>query len=186
MLMNAVLNDPDALRLKALIQSMRIRIICRRQLDDALPAGAIQRLADHVPPSLKKRFKLFLIRLAKTQPLTVNLIREQLVKLILIVKKMPELLVVHTRNDAVGDSSCNLCLFLRIAQTVHLCNLIIHIARIIFDCALCHVDHEPAAITAALFLEHFRCLVHGAVIHLLCPFEHICNIQTFTLPFFKE
>jgi len=102
---------------------------------------------------------------------------KKLVELGFIIKEMPELFVVHPRNDAVGDAARNLRRALRVVQAVHLRDLIIDIACVVFGGALGHIGHQPDAAFARLFVQHIGSFKHCAVIHLTGALERIGQLS---------
>ena len=108
MLNDLVLDDADARLPEALVERGGVGVVLRRALQDALSAGAVDGLADNVAPALQKRGELRLGRGGQVEPFAPDLLAEELVELGLVVEEVPEFLVVHPRDDAVGDTAGDL------------------------------------------------------------------------------
>ena len=115
MLDDLVLHDADSGVPQALVERRRIGVFLRRALENALAAGAVDRLADDVAAALEEFGEVLLAGLQKVQPAALHLCAKELVELGLVVKEVPELLVVHPRHDAVGDAAGDLRGALRVA-----------------------------------------------------------------------
>ena len=66
------------------------------------------RLADDIAAPLHELGELFLRRGGEIEPFALDLLVEELVKLGLVVKEVPEFLVVHPRDDVVGNAARDL------------------------------------------------------------------------------
>ena len=161
-----VLDDADSRGLEALIERGGVGVLLGRALEDALSAGAVDGLADDVAPALQERSELRLGRGGQVEPIAPHLLAEQLVELGLVIEEMPELLVVHPRDDAVGDAAGDLRGALRVVQAVHFSDLVIDIAGVVPRGALRHIRHEPDAALAGLFMQHIGGAEHRAIVHL--------------------
>ena len=72
------------------------------------------RLADDIAAPLHELGELFLRRGGEIEPFALDLLVEELVKLGLVVKEVPEFLVVHPRDDVVGNAARDLRSALRV------------------------------------------------------------------------
>ena len=108
MLDDLVLHNADARRLEARVERVNIRIILRRAFENSLPARTVDRLADDIAAPFQELRELLFRRSREIQPFALDLILEELVKLRLVVKEVPEFLVVHPRDDVVGNAARDL------------------------------------------------------------------------------
>ena len=108
MLDDLVLHNADARRLEARVERVNVSIILRRAFENPLPARTVDRLADDIAAPLHELGELFLRRGGEIEPFALDLLVEELVKLGLVVKEVPEFLVVHPRDDVVGNAARDL------------------------------------------------------------------------------
>ena len=139
---------------------------------NAHAAAAFQRLADQVVVPIKERFPVLQAQpVGKLDPVPVHLVLEQPIERGLVVEQIPVGLVVHPADDGVAQSPGDLGLFLLVGQPVHFGDLVIHVARVVFQRAAQHVAQKPQAALSAPLLQDFCGLPHGFPVHAHQPFE---------------
>ena len=157
--------------------------VLRRELQDALTARSLQRLADeggerhHVLQLVKRRIRV------NQQPLARNPFFEQLVELRLVIEEMPVRLVVHPADNAVGNAARDDGLALRIVEFVHLCDFVVHIARVVLHSTAEHVAQQPNAGFAGALMQQPGGFPHGFPVHLEQTLEEIRKTAHADAPF---
>ena len=131
------------------------------EFPDAETARAVDGLAHDIARSLGAPVFVFFVRCrAQINPRALDIFREERVEFGLIVEEMPVGFVVHPRDDAVGHGARDDGFTLRGREPVHFGDLIVHVARAVFDGAVEHVVQQPHAGFARLFVQHFSRLPH--------------------------
>lgn len=145
MLDDPLLDDAN-LAIKQLLEKIVLPAlpVILRIAGNAHPAAPFQWLGDDVGVSGQKRLEGLRVR-GRTQlhPAAPHFFLKQLIEGGLVIKQVPIRLVVHPPYDLVAQAARDLGFALRVVETVHLGDFIVHISGVVLQGAAQHVGQEP-------------------------------------------